>query len=49
MAKRQAGFTLIELTITLAVIAILTWFLVPNIWQPIHESKIRGLLAKLKK
>lgn len=48
MAKRQAGFTLIELTITLAVIAILTWFLVPNIWQPIHEAKIRGAVGQAK-
>lgn len=48
MGERQAGFTMIELTVTLAVIAILTWFLVPNIWQPIRDAKISGGISQAK-
>lgn len=48
MKRRQAGFTMIELVVVLAVIAIMTWYLVPNIWEPIHDAKIRGAVAQAK-
>ena len=48
MKQRQSGFTMVELIVTLSVIAIMLSFLVPNIWRPITDAKIRGAVSQAK-
>ena len=48
MRQRQSGFTMVELIVTLSVIAIMLSFLVPNIWRPITDAKIRGAVSQAK-
>tara|TARA_R110002124_G_scaffold128157_15_gene288684 strand:+ start:8365 stop:8892 length:528 start_codon:yes stop_codon:yes gene_type:complete len=49
MKKIEAkGFTLIELTITLSVIAILITTLLPGIFEQWHKAKIRGAVEQAR-
>lgn len=48
MRGRQAGFTVIELMVVILIIAVLTVFLMPSIWQPIRDAKITGGVAQAK-
>lgn len=48
MVKNQVGMTLIELTITLAIISIIGSFFIPKISASISDSKIRGGVAQAK-
>lgn len=49
MKHRQAGFTVIELIVTMSVIAIMTWYLTPDMWRPINNAKIAGGVAQAKR
>lgn len=48
MRKRQRGFTVVELTTVIAVIAIILYVIIPLIWEPINQSKIKGSVAQAK-
>lgn len=48
MRARQAGFTLIELMVVLAILSLMMAFLVPMIAEPIRHSKIRGAVEQAK-
>lgn len=48
MKSSQGGFTLIELVVVSAVIGLLMWLYVPNIWEPINDAKIRGGVSQAK-
>lgn len=48
MARRQGGFTAIEMVVVMAIIAIILAFMVPNIMEPIRNAKIRGAVSQAK-
>jgi len=48
MARRQGGFTAIEMVVVLAIIAIVLLFMTPLIMEPIRHAKIKGAVAQAK-
>lgn len=47
-AKKQLGFTLIELVIVFAIIGVLMFAMAPLIMEPLHQAKIRGAVEQAK-
>jgi prepilin-type N-terminal cleavage/methylation domain-containing protein len=48
MAVRQVGFTIIELTVVMAILGIMIAFMVPVITEPIFHAKIEGAVSEAK-
>lgn len=48
MARRQGGFTAIEMVVVMAIIAIILGLMIPNIMEPIRNAKIRGAISQAK-
>jgi len=48
MTVRQAGFTLIELTVVMAILGIMISFMVPVIAEQILHAKIEGAVSQAK-
>lgn len=48
MNRAQGGFTLVELIVVLAVIALITTFLIPVIQEPIRHARIEGGIEQAK-
>ncbi|OZB34345.1 MAG: hypothetical protein B7X51_01790 [Pseudomonas sp. 34-62-33] len=48
MRVRQAGFTVIEMGVVLAIIAIILSFMLPVIAEPIDHAKINGAVSQAK-
>lgn len=48
-ARKQKGFTLVELIIVMAVIAILMFVLMPGLFQSKEDAKIQGVKTQLLK
>lgn len=48
MRGRQAGFTLIEMMVVILIISVMVLILMPDIWQPIRDAKIKGGIAQAK-
>lgn len=48
MHGRQAGFTLLEITVVMAIIAVILAFMTPYIMEPIRNAKITGAVSQAK-
>ena len=48
MRGHQEGFTIIEMMIVLAIFAIILFFMVPMISEPIRNAKIKGAVEQAK-
>ncbi len=48
LRRGQSGFTLIEMLVTLALIAILMFFSIPALLPVIHQSKLTGIANEVK-
>ncbi|NVL48618.1 type II secretion system protein [Pseudomonas syringae pv. actinidiae] len=48
-ARKQKGFTLVELVVVMAVIAILMYVLMPGLFQSKEDAKVQGVKTQLLK
>ncbi|MFL1449355.1 Tfp pilus assembly protein FimT/FimU [Pseudomonas tritici] len=48
MHHRQAGFTLLEVMVVMAVMGIISAFMIPYIAEPIRNAKIKGSVEQAK-
>lgn len=46
MKRSHAGFTMIELMFVLLIIGLMTMFLIPLIWPPIDDAKIKSAVIQ---